>query len=273
MKYSQNAPFKYRVVQECRGIILDADKNYDVVSWPYLKFFNYGEFEFLWVSLSVILSYRWKRSGINRLEYSSSVWEAWWQLSNVVLVRIHHYYFCELIREVSWWIPCLKFRHSRRLCSVFLPSPPSFLIVDWETLALALLSCFGTSGIRRECPFLQIEEGVMFLNFVQLSIRLSTSIDFAEVILSYRKALQRSFNFSWMPGHENVTGTRSGCHSWGGGLVFHLIPIGLCWLSSSMAGKLPNRFHLLHWKKSLLLPGTWIPLLMVVCFRVVCVDE
>lgn len=34
---------QHRVVQECRGIILDSSQNWEVISWPYLKFFNYGE--------------------------------------------------------------------------------------------------------------------------------------------------------------------------------------------------------------------------------------
>jgi len=38
-----NAKFHKRLVQECRGIILDSEKNWEVVAWPYLKFFNYSE--------------------------------------------------------------------------------------------------------------------------------------------------------------------------------------------------------------------------------------
>jgi len=43
-KYSQiESPMADPLVQECRGIILDADKNWAVVSFPYKKFFNHGE--------------------------------------------------------------------------------------------------------------------------------------------------------------------------------------------------------------------------------------
>lgn len=31
------------MVRECRGIVLDAKKNWEVVCFPYTKFFNYGE--------------------------------------------------------------------------------------------------------------------------------------------------------------------------------------------------------------------------------------
>eukprot|EP01127_Copromyxa_protea_P015384 TRINITY_DN4421_c0_g2_i1.p1 TRINITY_DN4421_c0_g2~~TRINITY_DN4421_c0_g2_i1.p1 ORF type:complete len:224 (-),score=44.47 TRINITY_DN4421_c0_g2_i1:687-1358(-) len=42
-KYSQlNSPFNL-AVRECRGTILDADNDWAIVSFPYEKFFNYGE--------------------------------------------------------------------------------------------------------------------------------------------------------------------------------------------------------------------------------------
>ena len=43
-KYNQiESPFAELLVQECRGIILDEANNWSVVSFPYKKFFNYGE--------------------------------------------------------------------------------------------------------------------------------------------------------------------------------------------------------------------------------------
>lgn len=44
LKYSQiDSPMGNPVVQRCRGIILDEANNWNVVSYPYNKFFNYGE--------------------------------------------------------------------------------------------------------------------------------------------------------------------------------------------------------------------------------------
>ena len=44
LKYSQiNSPMAERIVQECRGLILDEADQWRVVSAPYFKFFNYGE--------------------------------------------------------------------------------------------------------------------------------------------------------------------------------------------------------------------------------------
>lgn len=44
LKYNQiDSPMEERIVQECRGIILDEDNDWGLVALPYLKFFNYGE--------------------------------------------------------------------------------------------------------------------------------------------------------------------------------------------------------------------------------------
>ena len=44
LKYSQlESPLEQKIVQQCRGIILDDANNWEVVSYPYDKFFNYGE--------------------------------------------------------------------------------------------------------------------------------------------------------------------------------------------------------------------------------------
>jgi hypothetical protein len=44
LKYNQlNSPMANPIVQECRGIILDEDDNWRVVSYAYRKFFNHGE--------------------------------------------------------------------------------------------------------------------------------------------------------------------------------------------------------------------------------------
>jgi hypothetical protein len=44
LKYSQiNSPMAEPIVQQCRGIILDEARDWAVVSYPFDKFFNYGE--------------------------------------------------------------------------------------------------------------------------------------------------------------------------------------------------------------------------------------
>jgi hypothetical protein len=44
LKYSQiDSPMAEKIVQQCRGIVLDRSNNWEIVSYPYDKFFNYGE--------------------------------------------------------------------------------------------------------------------------------------------------------------------------------------------------------------------------------------
>ncbi|MGK7899383.1 MAG: RNA ligase, partial [Xenococcus sp. (in: cyanobacteria)] len=44
LKYSQlESPLEKKIVQQCRGIILDESQDWQIVSYPYDKFFNYGE--------------------------------------------------------------------------------------------------------------------------------------------------------------------------------------------------------------------------------------
>jgi RNA ligase len=44
LKYSQiDSPMGEKIVQQCRGIVLDRSSNWEIVSYPYDKFFNYGE--------------------------------------------------------------------------------------------------------------------------------------------------------------------------------------------------------------------------------------
>lgn len=44
LKYDQlNSPLGNSVVQQCRGIILDENDDWRIISWSYDKFFNYGE--------------------------------------------------------------------------------------------------------------------------------------------------------------------------------------------------------------------------------------
>ena len=45
LNYNQleSSPKDHPVVRECRGLILDEENNWFVVSYPYKRFFNYGE--------------------------------------------------------------------------------------------------------------------------------------------------------------------------------------------------------------------------------------
>lgn len=56
--YSQyGSPMKSPIVQECRGLILDEKNNWNIVAFPYSKFFNYLEPEAVSLDWSKITVY------------------------------------------------------------------------------------------------------------------------------------------------------------------------------------------------------------------------
>lgn len=107
LKYShRNSPFTELIVRQARGIILDENNNWEIVSYPYDKFFNYGEkhaatidwnsakiYDKLDGSLMVLYYYRdrWLVQTSGRADGSSDVkgyeltfkdlfWQVWQQL-------------------------------------------------------------------------------------------------------------------------------------------------------------------------------------------------
>ena len=41
--YLNSASFNNEIEKECRGLILDESRNYEVVAFPYCKFFDYND--------------------------------------------------------------------------------------------------------------------------------------------------------------------------------------------------------------------------------------
>lgn len=57
-KYHLSCNFEYKIPRECRGLILNEKKKYEVVACPYFKFFDYNDKfcdikEFDWESAQV----------------------------------------------------------------------------------------------------------------------------------------------------------------------------------------------------------------------------
>jgi hypothetical protein len=75
LKYSQiDSPMGEKIVQQCRGIIVDIDKAFEIVSAPYDKFFNHGEGhapEIDWSSASV---YEKLDGSLMTLYFYNGVW-------------------------------------------------------------------------------------------------------------------------------------------------------------------------------------------------------
>ena len=124
LKYSQiESPMAEKIVQQCRGIILDEANNWSVVSYPYDKFFNYGEgsapeldwnttkvYEKLDGSLMTLYFYqgKWRVQSSGMADGSGDVydfgctfsqlfWKVWQELSYQLPDDTQHCYMFELM--------------------------------------------------------------------------------------------------------------------------------------------------------------------------------
>ena len=124
LKYSQlESPMGEKIVQQCRGIILDEANNWEIVSYPYDKFFNYGEahapkldwdtakvYEKLDGSLMTLYFYRgeWRVSSSGMADATGDVsdfgftfaqlfWKVWRELGYELPRDTEHCYMFELM--------------------------------------------------------------------------------------------------------------------------------------------------------------------------------
>lgn len=75
-KYDQiRSPMSESIVQECRGLILDKDASWQVVCFPYTKFFNYGETNCAKLDLDSIEVYQKLDGSLLNLYYYK---DSWW---------------------------------------------------------------------------------------------------------------------------------------------------------------------------------------------------
>lgn len=154
LKYDQiESPMGERIVQECRGLILDEADNWGIVSYPFDKFFNYGEghaaavdwdsariYEKLDGALMVLYWYNgWQVassgtpdgsggvSGIN-LTFRELLWNVW--------------------RELGYRLP-----RATQFCYMFeLMTPHNRVVVRHERNRLALLGVRNLETLEEDGP-------------------------------------------------------------------------------------------------------------------------
>jgi hypothetical protein len=75
LKYSQiESPMGEKIVQECRGLILDSSKDWEIVSRPYDKFFNHGEGHAASLDLSTTRAQEKLDGSLMNLFYYQGMW-------------------------------------------------------------------------------------------------------------------------------------------------------------------------------------------------------
>jgi RNA ligase len=105
LKYSQlESPMAEPIVQQCRGIILDSARDWQIISYPYDKFFNYGEesaaaIDWNWAKVyekldgSLMVLYV-QRFGVS---FADLFWRVWRELGYVLPQETHYCFIFELM--------------------------------------------------------------------------------------------------------------------------------------------------------------------------------
>lgn len=124
LKYSQiDSPMEEKIVQQCRGIILNESNNWEIISYPYDKFFNYGEscadeinwdnatvYDKLDGSLMVLYYYdnQWQvqssgtadasgKVGLFSFSFAELFWRVWQELNYFLPLEIDYCFMFELL--------------------------------------------------------------------------------------------------------------------------------------------------------------------------------
>ena len=117
-KYSQiDSPMSEPIVRECRGIILDKENNWAVVSRPYDKFFNYGEGHAANIDWSTSKVYKKEDGSLMTLYYYNNEWlvqssgdpDAGGEILNNT--KTFNELFWEVWDELGYRFPLIEERH------------------------------------------------------------------------------------------------------------------------------------------------------------------
>lgn len=134
-KYNQiESPMKESICQEARGLILDKDKNWNVVSFPFKKFFNYGE--------TYAANINWKTAKVYTKVDGSLITFYWynnsWQVSTsgtpdaITKVQDFNFSFRDLVfstmKEHNYQLPDEKYKNYCFMCE--LTSPFNKVVVN-----------------------------------------------------------------------------------------------------------------------------------------------
>ena len=155
LKYSQlESPLEKKIVQQCRGIILDESKNWQIVSYPYDKFFNYGESQAPAIDWNSAVVYEKLDGSLMSLYYYQNQWRV--QSSGTAdgagKVNVSNFSFQELFwkvwQELNYQLP-QEIEH----CFMFeLMTPYNRIVVRQEHYKLVLHGVRNIKTLQEQNP-------------------------------------------------------------------------------------------------------------------------
>lgn len=155
LKYSQiDSPMKEALVRECRGIILDEKNNWEIISYPFDKFFNFGEYyapEIKWENSKVFEKI--DGSIMTLYFYDNS-----WHVSSASMpdangkVKNEEFTLNELFWDI-WKRLDYKMPENKDYCYIFeLTSPYTQIIVPQKDSNIVLIGARNLKTLKEEYP-------------------------------------------------------------------------------------------------------------------------
>lgn len=157
LKYSQlESPLDNLIVQQCRGIILDEANNWSVVSYPYDKFFNYGEQSAAKINWYNAVVYEKLDGSLMTLFFYQGEWRV--QSSGTAdgsgQVNTSKYSFKKLFWKV-WQQLGYDFPQETKYCFMFeLMTPYNRIVVRQQSNQLTLHGVRNVNTLKEENPLI-----------------------------------------------------------------------------------------------------------------------
>ncbi|MDJ1494675.1 RNA ligase [Cytophagaceae bacterium DM2B3-1] len=155
LKYDQlESSMREPVVQECRGIILDESNNWEIVSFPFKKFFNYDEFYASTIDWTQARVYEKIDGSIMTLYFYNGAWH----IASASLpdasgqIRDQTFTMSELFWN-TWKSKGYELPTDTDWCYVFeLTSPYTQIVVPYTENNLTLIGARNTKTLQEEFP-------------------------------------------------------------------------------------------------------------------------
>lgn len=156
LKYSQlESPLEKLIVQQCRGIILDEANNWSIVSYPYNKFFNYGEISAAKINWNKAIVYEKLDGSLMTLFFYQGKWRVQSSGTADATGKVHtaNYTFQQLFWQV-WQQLGYQLPEETDYCFMFeLMTPYNRVVVRQLQNKLVLHGVRNLKNLQEEQPF------------------------------------------------------------------------------------------------------------------------
>ena len=156
LKYSQiDSPRAHPIVVECRGIVVDEDDDWNVVSFPYKRFFNHGEDSAAKIDWNTARVYEKLDGSLMTLYYYDHAWRIASSGTPDASGQVMGFdkTFAELFWE-TWRLQGYEFPDDKNACYMFeLMTPLNKVVVNHKESMLVLHGVRCLTSLKEQDPF------------------------------------------------------------------------------------------------------------------------